>query len=75
MQTGHSEHEIDDERRRRRINVAGGLFLVCLIAVAIWTVKLFVDQEKLQRCLDSRRTNCFPVEQAPREGAIRAPSH
>jgi hypothetical protein len=63
-----------EHRRQRRVNLAAGLFLVCLIGLAIWTVKLFTDQEKLQRCLDSRRTNCFDVEQRP-AGEIRLPAH
>lgn len=68
-------HEPDAEHRdRRRVNIIAGVFLVCLIGLAIWTVKLFTDQEKLQRCLDSRRTNCFEVEQRP-TGEIRLPTH
>ena len=68
----HDEQE--EHRRRQRVNIAAGLFLACLIGLAIWTVKLFIDQEKLQRCLDSRRTNCFEVEQrAP--GEIQLPAH
>ncbi|MDB5545621.1 MAG: hypothetical protein JWO64_2770 [Hyphomicrobiales bacterium] len=63
-----------EQRHRNRVNIAAGVFLVCLIALAIWTVKLFTDQEKLQRCLDSRRTNCFEVEQRP-PGEIRLPAH
>lgn len=68
-------HEPDAEHKHRhRVNIIAGVFLVCLIGLAIWTVKLFTDQEKLQRCLDSRRTNCFEVEQRP-PGEIRLPTH
>jgi hypothetical protein len=71
----HDNHEPDaDHQHRRRVNIIAGVFLVCLIGLAIWTVKLFTDQEKLQRCLDSRRTNCFEVEQRP-PGEIRLPTH
>lgn len=58
----------DDEKRRTRVNLAGALFLVALIALAVWVVRLFAEQEALQRCLDSRRSNCFPVEARPSEG-------
>jgi hypothetical protein len=67
--------ETDAERRQRTIvNLVAGLFLACLVGLAIWTVKLFTDQEKLQRCLESRRTTCFEVEQRP-PGEIRLPAH
>lgn len=75
MQSGQDQPETDEDRRqRRRVNIAAGVFLVALIALAVWTVKLFTDQEKLQRCLESRRTNCFDLQQPP-SGIIRLPSH
>jgi hypothetical protein len=61
-------------RHRNRVNLAAAVFLTCLLGLAIWTVKLFTDQEKLQRCLDSRRTNCFEVDQRS-PGGIRLPAH
>lgn len=68
------DDEVEEHSSRRRANLAAGLFLLCLIALAIWTVKLFIEQEKLQRCLDSRRTNCFDVDQRP-SGELRLPAH
>ncbi|MDB5642502.1 MAG: hypothetical protein JWN07_1819 [Hyphomicrobiales bacterium] len=64
----------EEHRLRNRVNLVAGVFLAGLLVLAFWTVKLFVDQEKLQRCLDSRRTNCFEVEQRP-QGEIRLPAH
>jgi hypothetical protein len=62
-----------NQRHRNLVNLLAGLFLACLMGLAIWTAKAFTDQEKLQRCLDSRRTNCFAVEQA--SPGLRLPTH
>ena len=66
--------ETEEEKHRTRVNLIAGLFILLLVAVSIWVVKLFHDQEQLQRCLDSRRTNCFELKEPPREG-IRLPAH
>ena len=63
-----------DEAHRTRVNWIAGLFILLLIGCAIFVVKLFHDQEQLQRCLDSRRTTCFELKEPPREG-IRLPAH
>jgi hypothetical protein len=64
----------EDHAHRQRVNIVAGLFLACLIGLAIWTVKLFTDQEKLQRCIDSRRTTCFDLKEPP-SSEIRLPAH
>ena len=64
----------DDEKHRMRVNGIAAIFILFLILLALWVVNLFHEQEKLQRCLDSRRTNCFDVPEPPREG-IRLPAH
>ena len=63
----------EEHRARQRVNILAGIFLVCLIGLAFWTVKMFTDQEKLQRCLDSRRTNCFDAQLPARDG-LRVPT-
>ena len=57
-----------DDRHRNRVNLiaAAGLGLFLLILYA--TVKLFVDHENLQNCVDTGRRNCVDVGNAPREG-------
>lgn len=57
-----------------RVNGIAAIFILFLILLALWIVNLFHEQEKLQRCLDSRRTNCFDVAEPPKEG-IRLPAH
>ncbi len=69
----HEDHEAH-EAHRTRVNLIAGVFILLLVLFSIWVVKQFYDQEQLQRCLDSRRTNCFPVEQRPSDG-IRLPAH
>lgn len=65
--------EQEEHRARQRVNILAGIFLICLMGLALWTVKIFTDQEKLQRCLDSRRTNCFDAQLPERDG-VRVPS-
>ncbi len=62
------------EKHRTRVNWSATVFLLLLFAFSFWVVKLFHDQEQLQRCLDSRRTTCFELKETPREG-IRLPKH
>lgn len=57
---------------RRRSFYAGLLAATCLLALMVWAVWLFVEQQKLERCLASRRTDCTKVDSPPREG-IRIP--
>ena len=64
----------DDPQHRHRVNLIAGAFVLLLTLLAIWVVKMFHDQEQLQRCLDSRRTTCFDLNEAPREG-LRLPAH
>jgi hypothetical protein len=62
------------EKHRDRVNGIAATFLVLLFAFALWVVKIFHDQEQLQRCLETRRTTCFDLKEPPRDG-IRLPTH
>lgn len=62
-----------DDENRNRANLAAAMFLLGLIAVAIWTLNSFLSQERLQRCLDQRRSDCYAIEAPPREG-LRQPT-
>ncbi len=62
------------QTHHNRVNLIAGLFILLLVLFSIWVVKIFVEQERLQRCLDTRRTTCFPVEQRPND-IIRLPAH
>ncbi len=69
--------QVDDiaaQEHRTRVNLIAGAFILVLVVVSIWVVKLFHDQEQLQRCLDSRRTTCFDI-QTPPNSNIRLPAH
>ena len=58
----------DEERRRRRVNLIAAAGLLVFFLIAWGTVRLFVDHEDIQRCVDSGRRNCGGVDVAPREG-------
>ena len=62
------------EKHRNMVNWVAAAFILLLFCFAFWVVKLFHDQEQLQRCLDSRRTTCFEFKDPPRDG-IRLPAH
>jgi hypothetical protein len=47
--------------------------VIGLIALSIWTVRLFIEHERLQRCLDQRRSDCYTLNAPPPEG-IRTPT-
>ncbi len=69
-----SRQEREQEKHRTRVNWIAAVFLLLLFTFAFWVVKLFHDQEQLQRCLDARRTTCFELKEPPRDG-IRLPTH
>ena len=62
-----------DDRNRGRANLAAAIFVIGLIALSILTVRLFIEHERLQRCLDQRRSDCYTLNAPPPEG-IRAPT-
>jgi hypothetical protein len=59
-----------DYRHRARVNVIAGLGIAVLVLIALVTVKLFFDHEKMQNCIDSGRRNCVDLDAPPREGVI-----
>jgi hypothetical protein len=57
-----------EDRHRNRVNLIAALGLGVLLLVVYGTVKLFVDHENLQNCVDTGRRNCVDIGNAPREG-------
>jgi len=60
------------EPPRRLPFFAGAAAALALLSLMVWAVWLFVEQQRLERCLASRRTDCVKIDAAPREG-IRIP--
>ena len=63
-------HDPTDYRHRAKVNLIGGLAIAVLVLVALVTVKLFYDHEKLENCINSGRRNCIDLNVPPRSGVI-----
>ncbi len=59
-----------EQAHRDRVNVWAAIGIVLLLVAVVGIVKLFVNHEDLQRCVDSGRRNCASVQTAPREGVV-----
>ena len=57
-----------DDRHRDRVNLIAAVGLGLFLLILYGAVKLFVDHEHLQDCVDSGRRDCVDVGGAPREG-------
>ncbi len=64
--------EAAQDAHRDRVNKIAAVGLFVLLLIVFGVVKLFVDHENLQKCVDSGRKDCFNLDQPPREG-VRLP--
>lgn len=48
--------------------VAGVIAALLLLGLLVWTVQLLVEQQRLERCLASKRPDCFRIDSPAREG-------
>ncbi len=46
------------ERARRRRTLAGALFVLVLLGVALWVMQAISDRQALEQCLARRRADC-----------------
>jgi hypothetical protein len=64
--------EAAEDRHRDRVNKIAAAGLAILLLILVGTVKMFKDHEDLERCVESRRTDCVKFDTPPREG-VRTP--
>ena len=41
-----------------------------LLAAMVWLVQLLVEQQRIERCIASRRADCFRIEAPLRESPV-----
>jgi hypothetical protein len=59
------------DRARRRRTLAGALFALALLGIALWVMQAIADRQELERCLARRRSDCGGVEPVPSAGDRR----
>ena len=67
----HSDHAQD--AHSRRVTMIGIAAAAVLLAVMTWAVSLIVEQQRIERCLATRRTDCLRIEAGP-ENRVIAPA-
>jgi len=65
---GHDPRDEAAERHKTRVNIIAAVGLGLLLLLAFGTLKLFVDHENLQKCVDSGRKDCVDLGAEPRGG-------
>ncbi len=60
------------DAHRRKVLLIGAVTAALLLAVMAWVATLLVEQQRIERCLASRRTDCFRID-APQPAGIRVP--
>ena len=56
------------EAHRRKVFFIGSVATLLLLVAFVWLVQWIVEQQRLERCLASRRPDCFRIEAPVREG-------
>lgn len=49
----------------RKVTMLAIAASLVLLAVMVWLVQLFVEQQRMERCIASRRLDCFRIDTAP----------
>jgi len=52
--------------------LAGAMAAFVLLGIMVWAIWLLVEQQRLERCIASRSTDCIKIDSPPREG-VRIP--
>lgn len=53
------------DAHRRRVTMIGIAAAAVLLAIMTWAVSLIIEQQRIERCLATRRTDCLRIETAP----------
>ena len=56
----------EEDRWRVRSNIAALVFAALLVVVGLYLVRVLAEKSHLEDCLMSGRTNCAPIDVAPR---------
>ena len=67
---GMLEPAPETDQHRRKITWIGALAVMLLLGVLIWLVQWIVEQQRMERCLASRRPDCFRIETPVRDGPV-----
>ena len=59
-----------DTSRRRKVTLIAAAATLVLLAAMVWLVQLLVEQQRMERCLASRRPDCFRIEAPVREAPV-----
>ena len=61
-----------DYEHRKIVNLLAVVFLIVISAAIIWTVHAINESERMQRCINSGRSDCVKIETPP-SSAVRMP--
>ena len=56
-----------DQSRRRIAFAAAATAVLLLLAVMLWVMQSLLEQQRMERCLDSRQPDCFRIDVPPRD--------
>lgn len=68
-----SQRDGTDYEHRHFVNLCATAFLLALGLCIGWTIKIFDEQQKLERCVLSGRKDCVEVFHRPPRGMVEIP--
>ncbi|MBM3608778.1 MAG: hypothetical protein FJX29_10080 [Alphaproteobacteria bacterium] len=63
---GSREPDETDYEQRHFVNLAAAVFLLALAICIAWTIRIFDQQQALERCIASGRKDCVQIAQPPK---------
>jgi len=61
----HGARDETDYAQRHFVNLAATAFLLALAICIAWTIRIFDQQQTLERCIASGRKDCVQISQPP----------
>lgn len=52
----------EDDKNNTKATLIAIIVVVVLLAAMIWVAQIFVEQQQLEKCIQSGRTNCVEIE-------------
>jgi hypothetical protein len=56
-----------NEKHSRKVTLIAAAAVAILLALMVYIVQLLVEQQRIERCLASRRPDCFRIETPTRD--------
>jgi hypothetical protein len=56
-----------NEKHSRKVTLIATAAVAVLLALMVYIVQLLVEQQRIERCLASRRPDCFRIETPTRD--------